>query len=156
MLRTNSGESPKKAAASVTTATSSNNNNNNNNNDVASTADAVLTEEGDNNAKEVKSDNFSDEVLQEENDEEELASTNNSSNKEVTPINKPPKPTTKIIKTYPQYKTQMEEVFAINIRPITPSLINNFYSSEFAIPGGNNTKIFRLDSSTLICGMITN
>ena len=68
----------------------------------------------------------------------------------------PPKqpPTKKIIKTYPQYKTQMEEVFSINIRPITPSKINNFYSEEFAVPGGNSTKIYRMDSSTLICSML--
>ena len=50
----------------------------------------------------------------------------------------------------------MEEVFGFNIRPINHAPINNFFSSEFAIPGGNNTKIYRMDSSTLICGMITN
>ena len=67
----------------------------------------------------------------------------------------PPKPT-KIIKTYPQFKTQMEEVFSINIRPINHAPFNNFFSSEFAVVGGNSTRIYRLDSSTLICGMITN
>ena len=51
----------------------------------------------------------------------------------------------------------MEEVFGINIRPINLSLelVNNFFSSEFAIPGGNNTKIFRMESWTLLCHMIT-
>ena len=65
----------------------------------------------------------------------------------------PPKPT-KIIKTYPQFKKHMEEVFAINIRPINHAQINNFFSSEFAVPGGNSTRIYRMESSTLICVMI--
>ena len=43
----------------------------------------------------------------------------------------------------------MEEVFGINIRPINHALVNNFFSSEFSIPGDNNTKIYRMESSTL-------
>ena len=67
----------------------------------------------------------------------------------------PSKGPTKVIKTYPQFKTLMEEVFGINIRPINHSQINNFFSKEFAIPGGSNTKIYRMESWTLLCNMIT-
>jgi len=48
----------------------------------------------------------------------------------------------------------MEEVFGFNIRPINLSQINNFFSSEFAVPGGNKTKLYRMESSTLICEII--
>ena len=119
--------------------------------------DREITPSTINNKEEVSSTNISPKLQNTTTTTNTTISTNNSPNNlQLAKRLKPttfPKPT-KIIKA--KFQNQMDEVFAINIRPITASLTKNFFSKEFSVPGGNGTKIYRMESSTLICEMFVN